>query len=308
MMNVLFVSSGNSKEGISPIIRNQGESLEKSGVNVAYFAIKGKGFRGYLKNVKVLRKFLKDHNFNFIHAHYSMSAFVASLAGAKPLIVSLMGSDVKSEKLFKIFIHLFNKFSWKKIIVKSEDMKTSLGIKNANIIPNGVDITLFKPLNQSDCKKELKWDLNKKQVLFAANPNNYVKNYPLASQSFSLLDNPNYELKDLVGIPNKQIPLYMNAADLVILTSFWEGSPNVIKEAMACNRPIICTDVGDVSVLFDNVEGCHIIKENNKEELAAMIEHSLNNYSFSDGRKKLKLMKLDSENVAMELIKLYQEI
>ena len=194
-MKVLFVSSGNSKVGISPIITNQGKSLENEGLDLTYFKIKGKGIKGYLKNIKPLRVLLKGSDFDIVHAHYSMSAFVASLSGARPLIVSLMGSDVKSDKLFKVFIHLFNKLFWNKTIVKSEDMKLSLGIKETEVISNGVDLDMFKPLNQLECKKKLGWDFEKKQILFAANPNRHEKNYPLAKKAFSTLDEINYELK-----------------------------------------------------------------------------------------------------------------
>ena len=306
-MKVLFVSSGNSKVGISPIITNQGKSLENEGLDLTYFKIKGKGIKGYLKNIKPLRVLLKGSDFDIVHAHYSMSAFVASLSGARPLIVSLMGSDVKSDKLFKVFIHLFNKLFWNKTIVKSEDMKLSLGIKETEVISNGVDLDMFKPLNQLECKKKLGWDFEKKQILFAANPNRHEKNYPLAKKAFSTLDDINYELKVLEDIPINQMSLHFNAADLVLLTSLWEGSPNVIKEALACNRPILSTNVGDVSTLLSNVNGCNIIEED-AQDIADKIKFSIENFSVSNGREKVKSLKIDSKNVAFKIIELYKEI
>jgi teichuronic acid biosynthesis glycosyltransferase TuaC len=304
-MKVLFVCSGNSINSISPIIKNQGISLKNEGIDITYFTIIGKGLIGYLKNVKRLKDFLNKNKYDIIHAHYSMSAFVASLAGSKPLVVSLMGSDVKSDKFYKIFIYLFNKCSWSKTIVKSEDMKMSLGIKGIQVIPNGVDLVKFKPLDQIECKNKLKWNSNKKQILFASNPNRYEKNYPLAKNSFALLDDINYELKVLENITNDLMPLYFNAADLVILTSLWEGSPNVIKEAMACNRPILSTNVGDIFTLLSNVEGCNII-EANAQDIADKIKNNIEKFSISDGRKKIILLKIDSKNIAIKIIKLYE--
>ena len=110
MIKVLFVSSGNSVEGISPIIKNQGESLREK-IELTYFTIKGKGVKGYLKATLGLRKHLKQNKYNIVHAHYSLSAFTASLAGAKPLVVSLMGSDVKTKYIYKFIIFSFGRKS-----------------------------------------------------------------------------------------------------------------------------------------------------------------------------------------------------
>ena len=306
MTKVLFVSSGNNKIGPDPIIHNQADSLSCEGLQITHFYILGKGFKGYLKNVNNLRKFIKNDNFDLIHAHYSMSAFVASLSGANPLIVSLMGSDVKSDKLFKFFINFFKLFFWSKTIVKSKDMQSSSGLSNLHIIPNGVDLNKFKPENQLECKKKINWDLNKKQILFAANPNRYEKNYALAKKSFDYIHDINCELKVLDNISNDQMSIYYNAADLVLLTSRWEGSPNVIKEAMACNRPVLCTNVGDVANLFKNVSGCDLISEN-ANEISNKIKFYLDNFHLSDGRSEIKLLKLDSKSVSNKLIKLYSE-
>ena len=161
-MKVLFISSGN--RGISPVVRNQGDSLLLQDVTVDYYPIKGKGVLGYLSNVGKLRIYLRENHFDVIHAHYSLTAFVASLAMASPLVVSLMGSDVKKGLVYRMFIHIFAFFfSWKTIIVKSEDMKTSLKIKRAKVIPNGVDISRFCELPQRDCQIKLGWDENKRQ-------------------------------------------------------------------------------------------------------------------------------------------------
>ncbi len=135
-MKVLFVRRGNN--GIYPISQNQGESLINEGIEVYFFDIIGHGIIGYLGNIKKLKKRIKEIKPDIIHAHYSISAIVALLAGAKPLVVSLMGSDVKSERYFKLIIKLFNRFSWANIIVKSEDMKNDLGISKVEIIPNGI--------------------------------------------------------------------------------------------------------------------------------------------------------------------------
>ena len=153
-MKVLFISSGNSVNGISPIIKNQGESLKDQGIDLDYYTIKGKGIFGYLKNIIPLKKILRKNSYDIVHAHYLFSALVASLAGVKPIAVSLMGSDVKSKKYLIFLIKLFYKISWSGLIVKSEDMKSTINIKNVYLLPNGVDLNQFKPIDKYTALKK----------------------------------------------------------------------------------------------------------------------------------------------------------
>ena len=105
-MKVLFVGSGNHGK-ISPILKSQGDSLASDGAEIDYFLIKGKGLKGYLRQMKPLKRYVKKNRFDVIHAHYSMSAFAVSLANVRPVVVSLMGSDVKATRLYKMLIRFF---------------------------------------------------------------------------------------------------------------------------------------------------------------------------------------------------------
>ncbi|MDC1327138.1 glycosyltransferase family 4 protein [Ulvibacter sp.] len=301
-MKVLFVSSGNSKDGISPITLNQGESLKSQGVFIEYYSLKGKGIIGYFHNILPLRKRLKISNYDIVHAHYSLSSFVASLAGASPLIVSLMGTDVKASPFFKIFIKFFAKYIWKATIVKSNDMAESLGVKDVMVIPNGVNFNRFKPLDKIDCQKQLEWDYNKKHILFAANQDREEKNYKLAAGAIAILKDSNIIVHFLKDVPNKEVPLYYNAADVVLLTSLWEGSPNVIKEAMACNRPIVATDVGDIAEVILGSKGCFICKFN-KNDLAKKIQQALA-FNATDGRSNIE--NLNADRISNLIVSMYQ--
>lgn len=303
-MNILFISSGNSKNGISPIIVNQGQSLIDLGYQVSYFTIKGKGLSGYTQNIFTLRRYIKNNRFDIIHAHYSLSAFVAKLGGAKPLVVSLMGSDVKAKGYYKKIIYFLSKYFWKTIIVKSEDMKISLGIENVHIIPNGVNFEKFKPIKKSEALDKTQWNGNKTNILFAANPERQEKNFKLAKDSFDMLDSNTYELKCLVNVPNQDIPYYLNSADVVILTSLWEGSPNVMKEAMACNRPIVATNVGDIQKVIKNTRGCYVTSFD-PEEIKNKIEQA-SKIQITNGRSKIE--HLEASIIARKLINIYQAI
>lgn len=308
-MKILFVSSGNKIDGIDSIIRNQGESLIKyGGIELDYYTIKGKGIKGYLKAIKPLRKQIRQGRYDIIHAHYSLSAFVASLAGAKRLIVSLMGSDVKANSYYKIVIKLFAfLFCWKSIIVKSDDMKSSLGMQRAVVIPNGVDFERFFVLDKHECREKLGWGNNKIHILFPANPERKEKNYILAEESIKSLLIDNIEIHSFKNIPNTETPLWYNASDIVVLSSLWEGSPNAIKEAMACNCPIVTTNVGDIKWLFGKEKGFYLTdftEGNYAQQIKKAIAFSKTE-GKTNGRERIKYLQLDAEIVAKKIIGVY---
>ena len=304
-MKVLFVCSGNSRFGISSIVKAQGESLKKNGVEIEYFLIKGKGIVGYLKNILPLRKYLKNNNFDITHAHYSLSAYVASLARTKPIVVSLMGSDVQKNFFGCMILKLFYRIFWNSLIVKSNSMKKRVGIKKCFIIPNGVDFEKFKEIDKKIAKEKIGFDPNKKHIVFVANPDRYEKNFILAIEAFDLLDDKSVELNVVSGVAYEDIPYYYYAADVLLLTSLWEGSPNVIKEAMACNCPIVSTDVGDVREVIENTEGCYITSFE-PDDVAEKLKLALRFGKRTNGRENIKY--LDSNIIAKKIIKIYEHV
>ncbi len=302
-MKVLFIASGNHG-AVSPVVGNQAEALMSEDIEIEWYLLKGKGINGYIRNVKPLRQYLKEHQYDAIHAHYSLSAFVSSLAGAKRLVVSLMGSDVKAAGWYKFFIRLFARlFCWKAIIVKSNDMYRELGIKRAIIIPNGVNMERFKPLDKAMCQKRLGWDASKKHILFPANAARPEKDYALAEAAVALI--PNVELHAFENTPNDETPYWYNAADVVLMTSKWEGSPNAIKEAMACSRPIVATNVGDITERMHRLEGTFVAFSRVPQELANLLSQAMT-FTMTNGRERIIADGLDAHEINKKLIALYK--
>jgi teichuronic acid biosynthesis glycosyltransferase TuaC len=324
-VRILFVSSGNTKQGdVSSFIKVQGDSLKDLGHQVEFYVIKGRGLLGYLKNVRPLGHIICDHDYNVVHAHYSLSGLAAWLACAfcsikrmrrnsdqtellKPaIVVSFLGSDINSKSLRRFLIRLVSGI-WAAIIVKSAEMRNRLNIKRAILLPNGVNLSVFHQMDRAQCRSELGLMQDKKIILFAADPQREVKNYPLAKAACSQLTNDNCELLTLGNIPHTKIPLYLNSCDVLILTSLWEGSPNIIKEAMACNIPIVSTKVGDVAWLFGDLDG-HYLADPDSEDIAAKLSTALSFEGRTKGRDRLIELGLDSETVARKLVEIYRQV
>jgi glycosyltransferase involved in cell wall biosynthesis len=278
----------------------------RTGLKIDIYTINGKGIYGYLKNIKPLREKIQRSKYDIIHAHYSLSGIVAGLSSANPLIVSLMGSDAHLSGLFKTLTLYFYRRFWKATILKSIEMNSHLGLKSFILLPNGVDTIRFTPMNKNEARKRLNFRANEKIVVFIANPSRVEKNFKLAEDAIALLKSQNIKLIPVFNVPNTEIPLYLNAADALILTSLYEGSVNVVKEAMACNIPVISTDVGDVKENLNGVINC-FISESIPQQFAEHIAKAVNNAVRSNGREKIFKLGLDSESVAKKLIHLYEK-
>ncbi len=310
-MKVLFVSSGNKKDGPGTVVKNQADSLSKTGIKIDFFLIKGTGFLGYLKNIAPLFNHLKKNNYDIIHSHYSLSAFVTtiSLWGSKNTthIVSLMGSDTKTKGLIKKLILYFSTNFWNKTIVKCQSMQQDIGLLKAEILPNGVSISKIKELEQ-DISKNKKSNASRKEktILFVANPDREVKNFALAQEA---VDIAKQKIKVIFDRSHSEILKEIKDADIILLTSFWEGSPNIIKEAMACNRPVVATDVGDVRWLFGNESG-YFITTFEPTDVAEKIKHALeysDKYGQTKGRQRILELGVDSDSIAERLVRVYRE-
>jgi glycosyltransferase involved in cell wall biosynthesis len=190
------------------------------------------------------------------------------------------------------------------VIVKSRQMACKLHMPSAHVIPNGVDLNLFRPMEQAQARKALGLDPGKKFVLFPYNPNEARKRFDLIQDAVSRAREqvPALELLVARGLPQEQIPLYMNAADVLVMASIFEGSPNAVKEAMATNLPVITVDVGDSAELIGPIAGCHLVPR----EAAAMAKKIIEvcrRGGRTNGRDWIR--KLSMEAVAEQIVEVY---
>ncbi|AGA79205.1 glycosyltransferase [Echinicola vietnamensis DSM 17526] len=314
-INVLFVSSGNLKNfDLAPFIRVQGESLAQVGINVTYFKIKGKGSSGYINNIENLKKFIKENDFDLIHAHFTLSGWVAALTFPKqPLVLSLMGTDalgrVKSQwKITKIFNHLtmltyFIQPFVQKIISKSQNIDNHVWLKNKSyILPNGVDLSKFDG-KRTDYKEELNLSRDKKYILFLGKKDDRNKNFQFLKEIEEDLKVHNFQIIAPYPISHSSTIKYLSTVDMVVVCSMQEGSPNVVKEAMASNCKGVFTDVGDIREVVGNTPGYAITSFNKSDLLKKILK--VDAMSICKGRERLIQKKLDTQNIALRLKSIY---
>jgi glycosyltransferase involved in cell wall biosynthesis len=322
MIKVLFICSGNSKDfEIPPFLNAQGTSLSAKGVTVEYFRLQGKGIKGYLKKVRELRKYLKEHTFHLLHAHYALSGWVAVLAfPSVPIVLSLMGTDAYGEYIGKNKVHFKSRLVTSltcliqpfvnAIISKSAFIEQHVYRKNISyVIPNGVRLEQFKIYNR-EIRNELGLNSEKKYILFLGDPAYKRKNFELALEAVKLLRDENIELLTPYPTSHENVVKYLNAVDVFIMTAFMEGSSNVIKEAMACNCPIVTTDAGDAKWVIGDTPGCFITSFDPKD-VAEKLKLALafaEQTGRTNGRQRIMEIGLDSSSVAQRIVEVYEKV
>lgn len=329
-MKVIFVASGNKKGGsiVSAFVQSQYDSLKKKGLEMRLFPVVGHGAMAHLRAVWQLRKLVRREKPDVIHAHYSIYGYVAAIAcfglWCKPkIVVSILGSFPRRNKKWRL-VRFCVQHIWNKTLVKSERTKRQLGL-DVPVIPNGVNLDIFQLKSIVDCRKSIGFEEGKKYVVWCSNPERIEKNWALAEEGVRELVDEGISA-ELVAVYNKtpqEVCTYMNAADCLLLTSWSEGSPNVIKEAMACNCPIVTTDVGDVTERLENLDGCYVAitehpiinqqtqetyMDENAREVAECLRKALAFGKRTDGRKRILADQLEITQIAKRIIKLYESI
>lgn len=307
-LKVLFVRSGNN--GIEPISTLQGQSLAKIGVEVIYYDVIGRGYLGYILNVPQMRSFIKKNKPDIIHAHYSDKGILSLLTFTNiPIVVSLMGSDVLAGSISHSYLlHICTKI-WDTTIVKSKELLNVLSIKkNVVVLPNGIDFDVFQPVEKNEAMQRIGWNPKLINILFCSDPQRREKNYELAEKALQHLDpyKYSYKIHFLKNIPIPEMKYYYSAADILLMTSLYEGSPNVIKEAMACNCPIVSTDVGDVKEVLAHTAGCYVTSFDDKDICEKILLAMQYSKQRTQGRENVK--HLDSKVVADKLVSIYDNL
>ena len=305
-MKVIIVASFN-KDRFAPFIMEQAQALKALGCEIVFFGLKGKGLKGYLKNLSPLKRKIKECRPDVIHAHYGLSGLLANLQRRVPVVTTYHGSDINDRKALP-FSKIAMRLSVWNIFVSRKTLEIA-GPKNQySLLPCGIDLTDLQLTEKNEARRRMSLDVDKQYVLFAGAFDNIVKNAPLAKEAVALLRAESVELVELKGYTRDEVIMLMCAADVFLLTSISEGSPQVIKEAMACGCPIVSVDVGDVKERIEGVSGCFVSPSNNPGAIASLIKEALLFKGKTKGREKIIADGLDNSQVAGRLVNIYESI
>jgi glycosyltransferase involved in cell wall biosynthesis len=305
-MRILVIASFN-KRSFAPFIVEQAEALKRQGCDIDFFGLQGKGIKGYLRNLSSLKRKIKEFRPDVIHAHYGLSGLLANLQRRIPVVSTYHGSDINDKKVLRfskmtIFLSKWN------IFVSKKTLSIAKPKERYSLLPCGIDLSELQLTDKDKARKKMNLEANKHYVLFAGAFDNAVKNASLAKKALALCEDENVELLELKGYTRDEVTLLMCAVDAIIMTSVSEGSPQVIKESMACGCPIVSVDVGDVKERIAGIDGCFVAETRNPQEIAELLKKAMAFDGKTNGHDKIIADGLDNRLVAERLMDIYKRI
>lgn len=238
-------------------VRDQVDEVRKRGVEVDLFEF-ARGRNEYLPAARRLRSLLRRERFDLVHAHYGLAGWVAKLAGARPLIVTFHGTDVRHH----LVGHLSRRLVWRidlvagvsRALFEPEDGRPGLpDVPGSAVLPCGPDLERFVPIARAEARRALGLDPDGRFLFFPANPARPEKRHDRAAELAAACE---ADLLTGGSIEPERMPLWINAASAVLVTSDYEGFGMAAIEALACEVPVLSTPVGIAPYALGGIDGC----------------------------------------------------
>ena len=293
-------------------VKEQVESLRKEGVECEVFFSNGKeegGMKAHKASIKKVRRLLRENRYDVIHCHHSISGLILFLAGGtfrNRCVLSYQNDPTREFGGAKLFRLLYAAFD--RVIIKNTS--PYLNKRKVVYLPNGTNSDFFKPMDKDACKQKLGWDKDRHYILYMdSNAGTRTqKRYDRYEEVLRLVKEQVEGVESIVltNTPREEIPTYMNACDLHLMTSDFEGSPNSVKECLCCNTPVVCTPVGNVPDMMGDIPGCYVAKGFTAEELAEDVVKVITSTEAFNGRELFLAKGYGIEMVAKKLKGIYE--
>jgi len=321
LTRVLMVSSPwptDARPHVAPFLRVQADALRTLGVlvEVLPFRVDRNPMRA-LAARRAVRRRLRQGGFDLVHVQFGWSSLLVGSTTA-PTVVSFYGSDIEGTvgrrgryTFSGRFLQSVGRAAARRadaVIAVSESLGRKLPSQTRyHVIPTPVDLDVFKPGPRDEARRQLGLPADGRLILFGGDPGRPEKRFALAQAAVGALP---VELRagliTVQGAPHATVRRHMNACDAIVLTSIHEGSPTMIREALACNLPVVSVDVGDVSEWIGDVDGCVLCRDDKTETITDALQHVLSRSDRFDGREVAK--RTDVRVVAARINSVYDEV
>ncbi len=317
-LKILFVGNYESarvRDGCAGIfVERQARSLRELGLTVEAFDVgQGHSLPDLIDSLRRLRRVTRETRPDLLHAQYGTIVALVSVLTRHPTVITFGGSDLlpgASISLARTWLGIASSnlasLLARRVICVSEELKAALWWRRrgVSVIPRGVDLELFTPGPQDEARRQLGWDLDKPAVLVDGGRDWRNKGLDVAERAVVLAREqvPGLEMKVIRSVPPDEMPVWYRAADVLVCASRQEGSPNVVKESLACNLPVVGVDVGDVRERLAGVEPSTVV-ERTPEAIAGAIVGVIRDRRRSNGRERLST--IAQEVVARRIVDLY---
>lgn len=306
-LKVLFVTNmypDDDHPASGAFVSQQAEHLRKAGHQIDVLHIQSSKSRlKYLTSPVDVFARTRNKSYDVVHAHYGLSGFPALFRYETPLVITLHGSDALVGRIQPLISKTVCSFA-DAVIVVSKGISARIA---GEIIPCGIDLEVFRPRDREAARARLGLPLRGKLVLFPFDPLRKIKRYELARAAVAALRDPEIQLLTVSGKPNEEMPWYYSAADAMVLCSESEGSPTSVKEALACNLPVVSTDVGDVREIMDGIDGC-VICADNADDLAQGLKRVLGRGTSNPFAGRLSMARYDQSRVVAAIVRVYERV
>lgn len=305
-IKVLIVASDKGGK-FAPFIEEQITALEEYGVVVVRYPVTRKGIVGYLQEVPSLRRMIKREKPDVVHAHFGLSGLLANLQRMVPVVTTYHGSDINNPTTLR-FSKMAIWLSKHNIFVSKRNINIAQPKKNYSLLPCGVNLRVLQDNHPKTERVEKILKEGKINVLFAGAFDNNVKDPQLAKQTIEILSQyfDGVNLIELKGYTREEVAMLMHSCNALLMTSKTEGSPQVVKEAMACGCPIVSVDVGDVAERTEGVDGCFVVKSREPAAIADALKKAVVFEGRTNGCERIIAMGLSNEQVVRQLLTIYQ--